>query len=161
MPRRRIAPRRLRRWLRGDLSLGALVGLSSRARDDLAWQAHGRLRNDQTKEAEAIYRLMAQFWPDDPTATLGLGVCRQLQGDLEGALNAYDAVLKVAPDELHTLANRAECLLLTHRPDEARAALATARDRLERRHAQGDLRQRIEQLSALASESKNGAPAGD
>ena len=150
MPRRRIAPGRLRRWLRGDLDPAAMLGLHPEARDDLAWQAHRRLQDGRVEEAERIYRLMEALWPPGNSATrLGLAVCQQARGDLAAAERGYDQVLAEEPGNAYALANRAEVRLLTDRPEAARADLAEALALLDRGGAPPDLRRRLERLREL------------
>jgi tetratricopeptide (TPR) repeat protein len=150
LSRRRLTPRRLRRWLRGGVDLAGLLRLSRDDHDELAWQARRRLDSGRPEEAERLFELLGRLWPRSAAlARLGQGVCRQALGDLPGAEAAYDDVLRAEPENLHALANRAEVRLLARRPSEARSDLAAARALLDR--SPPDLRARVETLEQQAA----------
>jgi len=153
MSRRRLTARRLGRWLRGRSDLAGLLGLSDDDRDELIWQAHRRVAAGRLDEADRLFGLLGQLWPTAaPTARLGQGVCLQALGDLAGAERAYDDCLRDEPENIHALANRAECRLLARRPDAARADLAAALALLDRHGGPADLRRRVEALKELSDQ---------
>jgi tetratricopeptide (TPR) repeat protein len=148
----RVTRRRLRRWLRDRAGLSTLLGLKSRDRDLLAWEAHSRLLRGSIDEAEAVYRAMLALWANLPTAHFGLGACLQSKGDLAGAEAEYSEVLLAEPNNLYALADRAEVRLLTGRPldalDDIRAAKALPARSLRRAR----LVDRVEALRSMAEE---------
>jgi Flp pilus assembly protein TadD len=149
--RRRFSRRRLDRWLRGDLALGALCRLKTRDCDDLTVQAYRRLDAGDFAGAQRLFELLGQLWPGAATtATLGQGVCAQRQGDLASAEHAYDRVLDAEPKNLYALANRAEVKILTDRKEAASADLDSALASLADVKVDGALRVRIEKLKSLA-----------
>lgn len=155
---RRITGRRVRRWLRSPGGLSVMLGLSSRDRAALLWQAHRRLVRGAVDEAEPLYHAMLALWPDLVDARLGVGACLQSRGDLAGAEAAYADVLTRDPAHPFALADRAEVRLLLGRVAEAAAdldAAAAIPPRVLRKHG---LAARIEALRAIAREHR---PPGD
>ncbi len=113
MFRRRLAPRRLARWLRGRSTLAALLGLGESDRADLLWYASRVAGARAADDALRLYDLLGLLWPEDePSVLLGRGVCLQLRGALDEAERAYDAVLLTQPDNIYARVNRAEVRLL-------------------------------------------------
>jgi tetratricopeptide (TPR) repeat protein len=160
MSGRRISAWRLRRWLRSSprADPAKLFRLGTPAREDLAWRAHRLLEKGRPAEAERIYELLTALWPSSHApAALGLGACRQSQGDLEGAERHYDSVLALEPDNPFALANRAEVYLLTHRPEQAVADLDRAMRRPDQLRA--DLAERVERLGVIAASAREGSVA--
>jgi Flp pilus assembly protein TadD len=148
----RVTRRLLRRWLRDKAGLSALLGLKSRERDLLAWEAHRRLVSGSIDEAEAIYRAMLTLWADLPAARLGLGACLQSKGDLDGAEAAYSDVLSAEPNNPHALADRAEVRLLTGRPLDALNDIRAAKALPVRDLRRARLVERVEALRVMAEE---------
>ena len=157
---RKVSARRIGRWLCGDLDPADLLRLGEDARLDLLREAALRVESGAVAEAERIYRLAEVLWPKDPDVRLGLGACRQTSGDLETAIIRFGGVLADRPDDLYALANRAECLLILGRDQEALSDLQTA-SRVEGRKGDPAIRDRIVRLSAIADErvSARSAPA--
>jgi Flp pilus assembly protein TadD len=153
MPRP-ITGRRVRRWLRARNDFSTLLGLSSRDRDVLAWQAYRHLSSGKIEEAEAIYRAMLTLWPALSSALLGLGACLQMKGDLIGAEAAYDEVLTAEPTNPHALANRAEVRLLLDHRVEAQADLDVAQGLPSRQLRRAGLVNRLETLRTIAMTSQ-------
>lgn len=157
MSRQRVAAGNVERWLRGELALGALLGLSRDDRDELAWQAEMRLERGQVEDAERLFGLLEKLAPaGDLRGALGRGVCLQRRGALGEAERAYDEVLVLCPDDAFALTNRAEVRLLTGRAALARADLLAAKRRLEGKSDRQStaLRERIDRLFGHADESE-------
>jgi tetratricopeptide (TPR) repeat protein len=158
---RRVNGRRVRRWLRERDGLAPLLGLSSRDRDELLWQAHRRLVRGPVDEAEALYQAMLTLWPNLVDARLGVGACLQSRGDLVEAEAAYGEALAIEPANPLALADRAEVRLLLGRLAEAVADLDAATalpPRMLRRHR---LAGRVEALRAIAlSRSADNSSSG-
>jgi tetratricopeptide (TPR) repeat protein len=149
--RRRLAPRRLARWLRGRSTLAALLGLSGSDRADLLWYASRRVSKKSPDDALRLYDLLLLLWPgDDPSVLLGRGVCLQLRGDLAEAERAYDAVLEAEPDSIHARANRAEVRLLQGLTQGARDDLTRAVAAIADQRAPAPLRRRVHELHQIA-----------
>jgi tetratricopeptide (TPR) repeat protein len=153
---RRVNGRRIRRWLRGRAGLATLLGLSSRDRAALLWQAHRRLERGTFDEALALYHAALALWPDLADARLGVGACLQSRGDLAGAEEAYNEVLASDPSNPFALADRAEIRLILGRVDEAVAdldAVAAIPARILHAHR---LTKRVEGLRAIARDRSAG-----
>jgi Flp pilus assembly protein TadD len=154
--RRPFAGRRLDRWLRGETSLGRLLRLKDRDRDDLASQAYRRVEAEQFDAALRLFELLGRLWPESGTsARLGQGVCAQRLGDFTEAERAYDEVLGAEPRNPYARANRAEVRLLTGRREAARADLAA----IEAGETPKALRDRIAKLLELSSGNEPPEPA--
>jgi tetratricopeptide (TPR) repeat protein len=151
MFRRRLAPRRLARWLRGRSTLAALLGLAGSDRADLLWYASRLARAKAADDALRCYDLLGLLWPgDDPAVLLGRGVCLQLRGALDQAERAYGAVLQAESDNVHALANRAEVRLLQGRNQDACDDLTLALAALSRRKVPAALARRVDTLHHIA-----------
>ncbi len=146
---KRVGPRRLAKWLAGLASPADLLRLDRQAKSDLLHGARLRLDAGRADEAERIYRLIQSLWPGSTDAALGLGACRQLAGDLDGAVALYDQVLAETPDDPFARANRAECALLAGRPEAAHADLAT----VDLASAPKALRDRLNALKTIVTAS--------
>jgi Flp pilus assembly protein TadD len=162
MPGRRISAGRLRRWLKSEppAEPATLFRLGAGAHGDLAWRAHRLFEKRRFVEAERIYELMVWLWPlCRAEAMLGRGACKQQQGDLDGALGQYNAVLALEPENRFALANRAEIYLLTQRSGEAWADLEAAMRSSATPNEVDALAARIEQLRAIAERESSALPA--
>ncbi|MDB5351549.1 MAG: CesD/SycD/LcrH family type secretion system chaperone [Planctomycetota bacterium] len=135
---RRFRSKSVDRWLKGTLSNAQFLGLHDEDRHEILFHAHRFFDEGRIPDAERLFNLALLLWPDSAGATRGLGACRQFSGDLESAVDYYEKTLHVRGQDPHAVTNRAECLLLLGRLDEARAALALVstsepalRDRIE------------------------------
>lgn len=121
-----VTARRLRAWLDGRLTAASLVRVPPGARDDLLWRGRQAFEAQRYSEAERIYSLVAQLWHDHAEALLGLGACRQLQGDLAQAITLYDKALAIDPRCAHALTSRAECRFIQGDIEAGHADLESA-----------------------------------
>ena len=148
--RRPFSNRRIKRWMQGKLTLGAVLRLKTSDRDDLALQAYRRVEAADFDAARRLFELLGRLWPDAETsARLGLGVCAQRQGNLTEAEAAYGDVLAVEPENIYALANRAEVRLLNDRKEAAQADLTAALTALGKGRSPASLRRRVEALQSL------------
>ncbi len=144
---RPMAPRRLARWLRGRSILAALLGLTESDRADLMWYASRLASGKSPGDAVRLFDLLGLLWPgDEPAVLLGRGVCFQLQGALDEAERAYDAVLQAQPENVYARANRAEVRLIQGRNEAAGDDLTLALAALARRKGPAALRRRVQTL---------------
>ncbi len=111
----------------GD-TLGALAGAEAVLdRDERlaeAWNLHGvalRRRGDATAAARSLARAVA-LRPDFPQSQYNLGNCKLQQGEVAGALEAYQACLRRDPDWAPAWSSLCEAFRLAGEPREAVAA---------------------------------------
>ena len=106
-------------------ALGATAGLPDRALE-LRNLGHAELENEQPARAEAAFAELAKLVPDDPLAWANLAIARLRLQESEGALEAIDEALALAPGRADLLAIRGEVLQWSGRPADALAAFAAA-----------------------------------
>jgi len=110
------------------LALTALAvpsGLPDRALE-LRNLGYAELENEQPGRAEAAFEELAELVPDDPLPWANLAIARLRQQESDGALEAVDKAIALAPGRADLLAIRGEVLQWSGRPAEALAAFAAA-----------------------------------
>jgi Tfp pilus assembly protein PilF len=107
------------------LAVLAAVELPDRALE-LRNLGYAELENEQPARAEAAFEELAELVPDDPLPWANLAIARLRQQKSEGALEAVDEALALAPGRADLLAIRGEVLQWSGRPADALAAFAAA-----------------------------------
>ncbi|MDX2035622.1 MAG: tetratricopeptide repeat protein [Isosphaeraceae bacterium] len=120
---RALSARRLRRFLRGRMSVSRLLRLRTADRESCLHLAHALLHRDRIDDARRLYELAKVLWPERVEPYLGRGVCLQLAGEWEAADLEFTRALEIDPDHPHALADRAEVRILMGRLDSARTDL--------------------------------------
>lgn len=77
------------------------------------------LRHDRGYDAVGVLREGARHGPDDPVVHNDLGLALLLGNDPRGALEHFDRAAELVPGDARSAANRAACLGLLGRYDEA------------------------------------------
>lgn len=111
------------------LTLAALAATAAALPDralELRNVGLAELENEQPAKAEAAFEELARLVPDDPLPWADLAIARLRQQESEGALEAIDRALALAPARADLLAIRGEVLQWGGRPAEALQAFAAA-----------------------------------
>lgn len=122
---RRVTPLKTfeRTWARGNhwavvvLPPGALP--QSADASAVVRAATGLERARRFSEAATVYAAIAQRWPDNHPALIGLGNARYAQGDLTGAEDAFRSAIERRPHEPAAWNNLAHTLAKQGRKGEA------------------------------------------
>lgn len=87
---------------------------------------YGEAPDENRVLARALVRTALALDPDDPTARGTQGYIRLYEGELKEAQSEWEAVLRIDPTSVDTLANMADLKVLEGRPDEALALVEKA-----------------------------------
>jgi Flp pilus assembly protein TadD len=140
-------------FVRGEITLGELVGVGKPRQVAAARKAHALFRAGKLGEAEKLFQSLVALDPYDGYFHTALGACFQRGRRFAEAAREYARALEIDRDNGPALVNRGECLLelgmvekglaelgraaaVTHRDaapwsKRARALLAAARRRAE------------------------------
>ncbi|MNR13147.1 Chaperone protein SicA [compost metagenome] len=85
--------------------------------------AYAQVAQEQYAQALPVFAFLAQYGPTRKHYLVGLGVCLQMLGRADEAINIYSLVLTLYPDSVPTALRVAECHLALRQTDQARRTL--------------------------------------
>ncbi len=85
--------------------------------------AYAQVAQEQYAQALPLFAFLAQYGPTRKHYLVGLGVCLQMLGRADEAIDIYSLVLTLYPDSLPTALRVAECHLALRQLDRARRTL--------------------------------------
>ncbi|CUJ53996.1 tetratricopeptide repeat protein [Achromobacter xylosoxidans] len=109
--------------------------------------AYAHVAQEQYAQALPVFAFLAQYGPTRKHYLIGLGLCLQMLGRLEEAINIFSLVLTLYPDSLPTALRIAECQLAARQFDQARRTLQL----LSAADVPSQVRARAEALLQLSS----------
>lgn len=130
---------------RGRLTAGELAALAPQELDALYELGATRLETDRLEDAATIFAGLITLFPYTARYWRAYGVALHRLMQLERAVAAYDAALRLEPHHVLTRIYRAEVLIYSGRAAEAQEDLSVASQA-----SRQDLRQRAERLQSLA-----------
>ncbi|MCC7380447.1 MAG: tetratricopeptide repeat protein [Deltaproteobacteria bacterium] len=119
-------PLRIEAFLRGDLTLGELEGISKESQYQMAQVGHSLLREGKRDQAKKIFEGLQALDPYDAYFHATLGAIAQEEGDVEKAERLYTRSLEINPFSIPALAGRGEIRLIAGRFQDAITDLAAA-----------------------------------
>lgn len=108
---------------RGMESLPSSRRLTSEQLEVVYALAYAHVAQEQYAQALPMFAFLAQYGPTRKHYLVGLGVCLQMLGRADEAINIYSLVLTLHPDALPSALRIAECHLAMRQMDRARRTL--------------------------------------
>jgi tetratricopeptide (TPR) repeat protein len=102
---------RVRAYLRGELALADLCGLTREEVHALGEQGRWLYEEGRLDEARRVFEGLAVLEPSEGYFHACLGLIHQQQGELDEARRAYDRALEINEADVFTRCNRAEVRL--------------------------------------------------
>lgn len=110
---------RLQRWADGKSTLKDVRGYSDEELYSIARMGYFFYYQGKLNEARTIFQGLYAVNPVDPYFAKALAVIEMAAGNSEGALSAYNVVLKISPNDPGAYIGRAEVLLSQGEKSEA------------------------------------------
>lgn len=117
--KRRDADLKFLKFLTGEVTWAELKGYPKDMLRQFAWYAFHQYQRKEYHSAEVLFKGLAILDHTNWYYRAALGATYQKQKNFDSAIQEYSKALLLKENELSSLANRAECYLLTHQEEEA------------------------------------------
>lgn len=110
---------RVQRWLRGEMTLQELNGITGAEMVDIARLGYQLYENGRYADAKTVFSGLSALDPGESYYLTALGAIHLAENDLDSGLKCFDRAIVVNPDDLAAHANRGELHLSQGRLTEA------------------------------------------
>lgn len=104
-------PDRMKAWIRGDISLRELHGISPREMLEMAVSGYAMYGQGRYREAEVIFGGLSALDPSESYYRTALGAIHLAQEKVDDALREFDQAMRLNPKDLAACVNRGEAHL--------------------------------------------------